>query len=332
MFPEKIPVRKEKKRLSSLSGFRVYIFESSIKMNSGNLHSNKLMNLFLAGMVSSLVGAVLILVFAVFLKTPFFMKMHDVQEQLALENQSVLSLYQRLGEIHKQIEFLVTKERKISLIMGRKTLVGDGLLGVGGRESWMSPADMMVAYTGNGVFRRIDTVFEDEHLQLLAREQELNQLASAMSRQREKWLCIPSIHPVQGVETSPFGWRNSPFGYGKEFHPGIDFGARMGTPVMATAAGEVIWVGWDAGFGKTVKIRHVDGIVTLFAHLSRYFVHMGDKVTRGQVIAALGNTGMSTGPHLHYEILVNSKPVNPLRYFIVDSLPKVRVAMNHRRF
>lgn len=289
------------------------------------------MNLFWAGMISSVLGAILILVFAVFLKTPLFMKMHDVQKQLATENRSVLSLYQRLGEIHKQIESLVTKERRIALIMGKKESVGGALMGVGGRDSWMAPADMIVAYTGNGVFRRIDRVLEVERRELLEREVELNRLANAMSLEQERWLRIPSIHPVNGIETSPFGWRNSPFGYGREFHPGIDFGARMGTPVMATAAGVVIWVGWDAGFGKTVKIRHVDGIVTLFGHLSRYFVHMGDSVKRGQVIAALGNTGMSTGPHLHYEILVNAKPVNPLRYFIVDSFPRARIAMNHRR-
>ena len=290
------------------------------------------MNLFLAGIASSFIGFVLIVIFAVFLKTPLFMKMGDVQKQLADENRSAISLYSRLGEIHQQIESLSLKERKIALIMGRKTPSRGRLLGEGGRESWMTPADMMIAYTGNGILRHIDQVMDEEHSELLEREQELSHLASVMSRQREKWLRIPSIHPVQGIETSPFGWRNSPFGYGREFHPGIDFAARMGTPVMATAAGVVIWVGWDAGFGKTVKIRHVDGIVTLFGHLSRYFVHMGDQVKRGQVIAALGNTGMSTGPHLHYEILVNAKPVNPLRYFIVDSLPKVRVAMNRRRF
>ncbi|KGA93691.1 peptidase M23B [Leptospirillum ferriphilum] len=328
----KTSTQKEKKRTSPLKGFRVYIFESSIKMNSGNLRSNKLMNLFIAGVVTSGIGFVLILVFGVILKTPLFIKMEDVQRQLALENRSALSLYARLGEIHQQIEYLSLKERKIALIMGKKAPSEGQLLGEGGRESWMPPADMMVAYTGNGILRHIDRVMSEEHTELLKREQELSYLARSMSLQREKWLRIPSIHPVQGTETSPFGWRNSPFGYGREFHPGIDIAARLGTPVMATAAGVVIWVGWDAGFGKTVKIRHVDGIVTLFGHLSRYFVHMGDRVKRGQVIAALGNTGMSTGPHLHYEILVNAKPVNPLRYFIVNSLPKIRVAMNRQRF
>lgn len=175
------------------------------------------MNLFIAGVVTSGIGFVLILVFGVILKTPLFIKMEDVQRQLALENRSALSLYARLGEIHQQIEYLSLKERKIALIMGKKAPSEGQLLGEGGRESWMPPADMMVAYTGNGILRHIDRVMSEEHTELLKREQELSYLARSMSLQREKWLRIPSIHPVQGTETSPFGWRNSPFGYGREF-------------------------------------------------------------------------------------------------------------------
>lgn len=318
-------------RSSFFPGFRIYISESSIRMNSGKFHSNKLMNLFLAGLILSVSGLMLIFVFGVFLKTPFFMKLDDVQKQLSRENQSALSLYGRLGDIHQQIERLTIKERKIALILGHGANFNGALLGLGGSDPWIPPSELMVKFSGNGVFRHLARVLLDEHLQLLDREADLTHLAKSISNQKERWLRIPSIHPVRGVETSPFGWRNSPFGYGREFHPGIDYAGKIGAPVIATAGGVVIWVGRDSGFGKTVKIRHVDGIVTLFAHLSQYFVHIGEVVTRGQVIAALGNTGMSTGPHLHYEILVHAKPVDPLHYFIVDSFPSVRVAMNRRR-
>lgn len=328
---EKHHYKRKDCRSSFFRDFQIYISESSIRTNPGKFHSIKLMNLFLAGLVFSFSGLLLIVIFAVFLKTPFFMKLDEVQKELSAENQSALSLYSRLGDIHRQIERLTIKERKIALILGHGANFNGALLGLGGSDSWMSPSDMMVKFSGNGVFRHLARVLVDEHLQLLDREADLTHLAKSISREKERWLRIPSIHPVRGVETSPFGWRNSPFGYGREFHPGIDYAGKMGTPVIATAGGVVIWVGRDSGFGKTVKIRHVDGIVTLFAHLSQYFVHIGEVVTRGQVIAALGNTGMSTGPHLHYEILVHAKPVDPLHYFIVDSFPSVRVAMNHRR-
>lgn len=122
------------------------------------------------------------------------------------------------------------------------------------------------------------------------------------------------IPPVPGPITSGFGWRVHPI-YGiRRFHTGIDFGVPTGTPVRASDRGTVIYAGWYGGYGYTVIVNHGGGITTLYAHNSRITVGVGQKVQRGQVMAASGSTGLSTGPHVHFEVRVNGQPVDPRRY------------------
>ena len=97
-------------------------------------------------------------------------------------------------------------------------------------------------------------------------------------------------------------------------HEGIDFAVPIGRNIRAAAAGKVVWGGWIRGYGRTVIIQHTDGYRTLYAHNSRVLVHGGDRVKQGQVIAKSGNSGRSTGPHLHFEIQKNGNPVNPMNY------------------
>ena len=117
--------------------------------------------------------------------------------------------------------------------------------------------------------------------------------------------------PVSGTITSPFGWRHSPFGGGLDFHPGLDIGAPMGTTITAAAGGTVISAGWYGGYGNYILIDHGGGVATGYGHCSRIFVAAGQTVQRGQAIGAVGSTGASTGPHLHFEVRVNGKPVDP---------------------
>lgn len=120
--------------------------------------------------------------------------------------------------------------------------------------------------------------------------------------------------PVDGRLSSNYGPRRHPIhGVVKE-HRGVDFGAPHGTPIRAADGGVVLYVGWYGGYGKIVMIDHGDDLVTLYAHTSRYVVDSGEKVTRGQVIAYVGSTGLSTGPHLHFEVRRNGTPVNPIGY------------------
>jgi len=126
----------------------------------------------------------------------------------------------------------------------------------------------------------------------------------------------PSIKPVVGKITAGYGYRKNPFsGRGSEFHKGVDFAAKRGTPVMATADGTVTYSGWKSGYGNMVIISHGYGFITVYAHNSQLLVKIGDKVKRGQIISKVGSTGRSTAPHLHYEIKLNGKNVDPSRYF-----------------
>ncbi|MEW6307972.1 MAG: M23 family metallopeptidase [Bacillota bacterium] len=124
----------------------------------------------------------------------------------------------------------------------------------------------------------------------------------------------PSIPPAVGFITSPFGVRTSPFGWGVQFHSGIDIAARDGTPIVATGDGRVTFVGWKSSYGRTVELEHGYGYATLYGHCSKVIVSVGQKVKKGTVIAYMGSTGQSTGPHVHYEVRVNGKLVNPRTY------------------
>ena len=130
---------------------------------------------------------------------------------------------------------------------------------------------------------------------------------------------IPSIRPTDtGWMSSRFGFRTDPFTQKQTFHRGLDFSVPVGTPVRVTGDGVIAAVQQQRGFGKVIKVDHGEGVVTLYAHLDQHLVKKGDVVSRGDVIARSGNTGRSSAPHLHYEIRISDRPVNPVSY-ILDS-------------
>lgn len=125
---------------------------------------------------------------------------------------------------------------------------------------------------------------------------------------------IPSIIPNHGHISSLFGWRRSPFGFGRDFHTGIDIAAAPGTPIKATAPGIVTSVGWGGGYGYLVKITHEYGFQTLYGHCRKIIARAGQHVKKGQVVAYVGQTGSATGNHCHYEIRLGNAPINPYPY------------------
>jgi murein DD-endopeptidase MepM/ murein hydrolase activator NlpD len=120
--------------------------------------------------------------------------------------------------------------------------------------------------------------------------------------------------PVSGTITSPFGYRRNPFGGGMEFHQGLDIAAPMGTTIEAAAEGTIISAGWYGGYGNFIVIDHGGGMATAYGHCSQIFVSVGQHVQKGQAIGAVGSTGASTGPHVHFEVRINGKPVDPAQY------------------
>jgi murein DD-endopeptidase MepM/ murein hydrolase activator NlpD len=121
-------------------------------------------------------------------------------------------------------------------------------------------------------------------------------------------------YPVSGRMTSVFGYRPHPSRRRRHFHTGIDLSAPTGTPIAAAADGVVIFSGWGRGYGKTVEIEHPNGLVTLYAHCSELLTRVGTRVKTGTVIGRVGRTGVTTGPHLHFEVKKGKLLMNPLSY------------------
>jgi len=146
---------------------------------------------------------------------------------------------------------------------------------------------------------------------------DLDSIAESADLFIKKLKTTPLSYPTHGRFTSGFGIRRDPFTHRLAFHPGVDLANKPGTPVKATADGVVERAGWWGGWGKVVVIRHTKNLKTIYAHLRKIYVKSGQKVHRGQIIGQLGNTGRSTGPHLHYGIMFKGKWVNPLKFMEV---------------
>jgi murein DD-endopeptidase MepM/ murein hydrolase activator NlpD len=160
---------------------------------------------------------------------------------------------------------------------------------------------------------------------MIRRATELSQsfraVSDTLTKNFERLASTPSILPTPGWLSSEFSKsRFHPVLHQSRPHEGIDLSAPMGAPIVAPASGRVISVSNEPGYGNTFQIDHGNGIVTKFAHCSRIVVHVGQQVTRGQLIATVGNTGLATGPHLHYEVHVNGQPVDPLKYVLTEKV------------
>ena len=161
----------------------------------------------------------------------------------------------------------------------------------------------------------------------------------AMCKNHDQMLkCIPAIQPISNKDlrktASGYGTRIDPIYGTTKFHAGMDFSAHPGTDVYATGDGTVVKMGWETGYGNTVEIDHGFGYRTRYAHLQEFRTKLGKKVVRGEVIAGVGSTGKSTGPHLHYEVHVKGQVVNPVNYYFMDLSAEdyermIQIAANH---
>lgn len=199
----------------------------------------------------------------------------------------------------------------------------------------MPPLDDDVRNAGIGGPNSLDNEFEfvengeilfdtKNKLDLIARKiliqkKSFAELSNVIANKEKMLSSIPSIMPldIKRVRmSSGFGWRRNPFtGASSQFHPGIDLAGKVGVPIYASGDGVVIDPNKPmSGYGKVIVINHGFGFQTLYAHLSKIYVKYGEEVKRGQIIGLLGNTGPSTGPHLHYEVIKNGERVNPINY------------------
>lgn len=164
--------------------------------------------------------------------------------------------------------------------------------------------------------RRLDERLDKQiRLVVALRSEFMNQAYGAVSSVVNPTAETPNIWPVAGPISSYYGYRTSPGGIGSTFHEGVDIAGDYGTPISATAAGTVTQAGWVGGYGYLVEVKHANGIVTRYGHNSAVLVYEGQHVDQGSMIALMGSTGNSTGPHCHYEVRIHGEAVDPM-YFL----------------
>ena len=210
-----------------------------------------------------------------------------------------------LEGLRQEIVVLAQNDAKVRVMAKLSAPKGDSLVGVGGPAAQEDNAREF-----NAIQQRIDEV----RRQIDLRRESQEEIQGILNDQRSLLAAKPAGWPVKGWLTSSFGMRPDPFNGKRKMHEGLDIAARTGTPVIATADGIVSSIRTEPGYGKVVIVDHGYGYRTIYGHNSRYYVKVGQRVRRGERIAAVGNTGRSTGSHVHYEIRLNGVPVNPYKY------------------
>ncbi|MHB8800441.1 MAG: peptidoglycan DD-metalloendopeptidase family protein [Thermoanaerobaculia bacterium] len=215
------------------------------------------------------------------------------------------SLNAKLESLEKVLAEFEERTRRLSIVAGLSGSPDPGTGGVGGLTAL--PADDV---------RHTEAVLEEASRRGLLLSGRLGEVESSLSLQADHLALTPTLAPALGVLTAGFGLRADPFTGRPDFHAGIDISSPKGSRIVAPASGTVVRVGWDRGYGRVVEIAHGFGIRTLFAHMEAPRVAEGQRVRRGDLVGLVGSTGRSTGPHLHYEVQVAGKPVNPLDYVL----------------
>lgn len=233
--------------------------------------------------------------------------------QVSEQNLTLYHLHAKFEGIQAEVDRIRALDSRVkSLVALNETLRsrtrrgGEAQPGVGGAEIPAAAADR--------IDRLLDLRFEALRENILVGVENLDIVAERLDADRNMLESVPSLWPVRGILSSVFGIRLSPFTETKVFHEGIDIDAPTGTAVRAAAPGRVVRSGYEPLYGHIVVVEHGYGYRTLYGHLDERLVQEGGAVRRGDSIGKVGDTGRTTGPHLHYEVHVNGLPVNPSRF------------------
>jgi murein DD-endopeptidase MepM/ murein hydrolase activator NlpD len=250
----------------------------------------------------------------------------DLSRTARLQQENA-SLAREIGELHGRLTSLTDTLSTISQRDARIRVLANlepidpqvQAAGIGGPGSSDLDVSGLSGLARRSAEVRVDMGALIRRANLLASS--FKEAADSLAFHRARLAATPSIMPTQGWLSSAFSsMRAHPILHISRPHEGIDVSAPMGSPIEAPAAGVVTDAGWETGYGNTITINHGYGIVTKFAHASKLLVKTGQKVARGQRIALVGNSGLATGPHLHYEVHVNGRPVDPLKYVLPEGV------------
>jgi murein DD-endopeptidase MepM/ murein hydrolase activator NlpD len=237
-------------------------------------------------------------------------KLEAIKEDSLRKDQTIELLDQQIKAIEQQQERLLSKQADIKKMMGVQEDVPVTTESSGGGKGGSGPTrDALV--TGEDSYLMAQQIKNQLDLQ----EKELDELLAKVNNDKAYFRSLPNQWPTSGEISSYYGWRKSPFGGRSEsFHDGIDIANDSGTEVCAAADGQVVFAGWQPVYGRTILIEHGHGFATKYAHNSALLVEEGDRVKKGQVIARMGTSGRSTGPHLHFSIMKWDQTLDPLIY------------------
>ena len=239
-----------------------------------------------------------------------------LRNQTREQHSELVEYADRMALISKDLQRISSFDRKLRVITNMDPAASLPLQGIGGVEAQLLDPNELTGLTRNSRQARMLEGFGALAGAANAEAESLSALITHLESQSARLQSTPSVSPTKGWMTSVFGYRTSPFTGNREFHRGLDIAGRLGTPVIAPADGVVRFSGKNGGLGVTVTLRHGFGTETRYGHLQEATVKRGEKVVRGQQIGLLGSTGRSTGPHLHYQVEVDGKPVNPKNYIL----------------
>jgi murein DD-endopeptidase MepM/ murein hydrolase activator NlpD len=244
-------------------------------------------------------------------------RLAHLQKENKHQKVQLANLSQKIDHINRKMIKLKKFDSKLRVLVNLETGEDNTqFLGIGGSDPTVLNPDYTVEKAHKKLVRLMHHSLDDLDTEISVQMQNKAELYKFLQEQKSMLACTPSIWPVKGWVSSDFGYRKSPFTNLKEFHKGLDISSHMKTPIIAPADGVVSSVSTSHNFGRYIHISHGYGLKTVYGHLAKSLVKKGQSVKRGQTIALLGNTGRTTGPHLHYEVHLNGVQINPLRYIL----------------
>jgi murein DD-endopeptidase MepM/ murein hydrolase activator NlpD len=243
-------------------------------------------------------------------------RLQSAQKSLLDQQDQFLALTEKLKAAQSQLNKVADFNAKIRVMANLDPGYTPTATSIGGTERSDFTEQYLTSHRQELLVRKMHDFLDQLQTETRLEELQQEELLAVLRSNQNFFASTPSIWPTEGFVTSGFGYRSSPFTGRREFHQGVDIAGPPGTPVYATANGQVIFAGKDGAFGLSVNINHGASIVTSYSHLHSIAVKVGQSVSRGELVGYMGSTGRATGPHLHYEVRLNGIPVDPMRYIL----------------
>lgn len=241
-------------------------------------------------------------------------QLSEAERTIRNQNAQIISMASKLQSLEEDVRRVQQFDAKLRVMMNvnREPAETSGM----GDQVDSASRNFVSLYRQDLLAKRMHSLADNLSEDVRIEEIHQQKIILALRDNREFLVMTPSIWPAEGLLTSGFGYRINPLTGQNIMHAGLDIANRIGTPIVAPARGTVVSVGWQNAYGNCLVLNHGNSITTRYAHMESFSVKEGQVVNRGAVIGAIGNTGRSTGPHLHYEVRIGGVPVNPMQYIL----------------